>query len=134
MLQNIPVMDKTNNYRLWEHIQKITWFHILLAWEENLSFTDISKQRGKQPCKANKRWCSLEVRSYTQASVEIQSYKWWNHCLMAWFNLTLTSTSSCIVAIDVDSCSVIITWIILLTMLLLLQAYGLHNQVYNEQT
>ena len=45
--------------------------------------------------------------------LEIQSYAWQcfgNCCLIAWFNLTLTPTiSSSIVAIDIDSCSVIIT-------------------------
>ena len=24
----VLVMDETNNYPLWEHIQKITWFHL----------------------------------------------------------------------------------------------------------
>ena len=28
MLQSILVIDETNNYRLWEHIQKIMWFHL----------------------------------------------------------------------------------------------------------
>ena len=38
MLQSIPVMDETNNYRLWEQIQ-ITCFHIFLA--RNKIFTSL---------------------------------------------------------------------------------------------
>ena len=50
-------MNEISNYRLWEHIQKITWFHVLLA-NKNLSFTDDTSQ---QPCQANKQWSSLKV-------------------------------------------------------------------------
>ena len=39
MLQSILVMDEINSYLLWEHIQKIMWFHILLA--RNKSFLSL---------------------------------------------------------------------------------------------
>ena len=54
MLQSIPVVDETN-YRLWELIQKIMWFHILLARNRILTVTN------HQPRQANKRQSSLGV-------------------------------------------------------------------------
>ena len=53
------IVDETNNYQLWELIQKITWFHIVLS--RNKIFT-ISNH---QPHQANKRYFSLEAgRNY----------------------------------------------------------------------
>ena len=88
--KSILVMDETNNYQLWELIQKITWFLILLARNKVFIATN------HQPRQANKRKSSLEI---------VRKLCLENRCLMTWFNPTLTSTiSPSIVAKDKDSC------------------------------
>ena len=44
-----PVVDETNNYQFWELIEKITWFHIMLARNQIFTVTN------NQPHQANKR-------------------------------------------------------------------------------
>ena len=56
--RSIPVVNETNNYQLWELIQKITWFHILLARNKIFTVTN------HQPLQANKRYSNVEVTSY----------------------------------------------------------------------
>ena len=105
MLQSIPVIDETNNYRLWEHIQMITWFQILLA--RNKIIPPLI------PVNSHVKLTNDNPVLKLPRALEIQSYTWWcfgNYCLMAWFNLTLTPTILySIVAININSCSVIIT-------------------------
>ena len=104
MLRSISVMDETNNYRLWEHIQKITWFHIFLAKNEIfpslISDSTMSKQHTMtQSCSSY--LCLWKFKAMLDDVLEIA---------VSWPGLiTLTSTISSIVTIDIDSCSVIIT-------------------------
>ena len=49
-----------NKYRLWDHTQKITWFHILLARNTIFPFLLLP---GHQPRLANRRWSCLEVQA-----------------------------------------------------------------------
>ena len=49
MLRSILAVVETNNYQLWELIQKITWFYILLARNKIFTVTNY------QPNQANKR-------------------------------------------------------------------------------
>ena len=48
-----------NKYRLWDHTQKITWFHILAR---NTIFP-FSLLPGHQPHLANRRWSCLAVQA-----------------------------------------------------------------------
>ena len=58
MQLSILVVDETNNYPLWERIQKITLFHLYLARNTVFpSYTDTSYQS----LKTSKQWSSLEL-------------------------------------------------------------------------
>ena len=46
--QNILVVDKTNNYQLWELIQ-ITWFYILLARNKIFTVTIHQPRQANKP-------------------------------------------------------------------------------------
>ena len=79
MLQSIPVVDETNNYRLWEHIQKITWFQIL----RNKIFPPFI-DTSHQPLQANKQRFNLKVATQASENSEL--------CLTMFWKITVSRT------------------------------------------
>ena len=73
MLRSIPVVDKASDYRLWELIKKITWFHKILAWNKTFSFTVIVYQ----PHQANKQHCSIEVAIQASGNSKLSLTMFW---------------------------------------------------------
>ena len=72
-------MDEANSYQLWEHIQKIMWFHILLA--RNKIFPSLIPVNSHVEPKYNDT-----VLKKLPSPLEIQSYAsqcFGNHCLFA---------------------------------------------------